>query len=92
MVVLISGLNFASYLLVKILGPEHGIGVTGLLGGLVSSTAVTLGFAQRSREPGCQTHALALGTLVAWTDHVRAHRGDRGRAAPGARAGRCCRG
>ena len=67
MVVLISGLNFASYLLVKILGPEHGIGVTGLLGGLVSSTAVTLGFAQRSREPGGEAHALALGTLVAWT-------------------------
>ena len=67
MVVLISGLNFASYLLVKVLGPEHGIGVTGLLGGLVSSTAVTLGFAQRSRQPGCQTNALALGTLIAWT-------------------------
>jgi uncharacterized membrane protein (DUF4010 family) len=67
MVVLISGLNFASYLLVKVLGPEHGIGVTGLLGGLVSSTAVTLGFAQRSREPGCHPNALALGTLIAWT-------------------------
>ncbi len=67
MVVLISGLNFASYLLVKILGPEHGIGLTGLLGGLVSSTAVTLGFAQRSREKGAEPHALALGTLVAWT-------------------------
>jgi uncharacterized membrane protein (DUF4010 family) len=67
MVVLISGLNFSSYLLVKILGPEHGIGLTGLLGGLVSSTAVTLGFAQRSREKGSQPHALALGTMVAWT-------------------------
>ncbi len=67
MVVLISGLNFASYLLVKIVGAEHGIGLTGLLGGLVSSTAVTLGFAQRSRlEPG-QGSALALGILVAWT-------------------------
>ena len=67
MVVLISGLNFASYLLVKFLGPEHGIGLTGLLGGLVSSTAVTLGFAQRSREPGAEPNALALGTLIAWT-------------------------
>jgi len=67
MVVLISGLNFASYLLVKIVGAEHGIGLTGLLGGLVSSTAVTLGFSQRSRnEPG-QIPALALGILVAWT-------------------------
>jgi len=67
MVVLISGLNFASYLLVKIVGAEHGIGLTGLLGGLVSSTAVTLGFAQRSREDARQVGALALGILVAWT-------------------------
>jgi len=64
MVVLISGLNFASYLLV---GAEHGIGLTGLLGGLVSSTAVTLGFAQRSRQQPHQVSPLALGILVAWT-------------------------
>ena len=67
MVVLISGLNFASYLLVKRLGAEHGIGLTGLLGGLVSSTAVTLGFAQRSRTEPEQAPALALGILLAWT-------------------------
>jgi uncharacterized membrane protein (DUF4010 family) len=67
MVVLISGLNFASYLLVKAVGPEHGIGLTGLLGGLVSSTAVTLGFAQRSRQAPAQASALALGILLAWT-------------------------
>jgi uncharacterized membrane protein (DUF4010 family) len=67
MVVLISGLNFASYLLVKIVGAEHGIGLTGLLGGLVSSTAVTLGFAQRSREEPAQVSPLGLGILIAWT-------------------------
>ena len=67
MVVLISGLNFASYLLVKIVGTEHGTGLTGLLGGLVSSTAVTLGFSQRSRQHPAQAPALALGILVAWT-------------------------
>jgi len=67
MVVLISGLNFASYLLVKLVGTEHGIGLTGLLGGLVSSTAVTLGFSQRSRQELDQVSPLALGILVAWT-------------------------
>src|SRR5215470_14568048 len=67
MVVLISGLNFASYLLVKIVGTEHGIGLTGLLGGLVSSTAVTLGFSQRSKEEPAQVTPLGLGILVAWT-------------------------
>jgi uncharacterized membrane protein (DUF4010 family) len=67
MVVLISGLNFASYILVKIVGAEHGIGLTGLLGGLVSSTAVSLGLAQRSRTQPEQAPALALGILLAWT-------------------------
>lgn len=67
MVVLISALNFASYVLVKILGAEHGIGVTGLLGGLVSSTAVTLGLSQRSRHEPHLASSFALGILVAWT-------------------------
>ena len=67
MVVLISALNFISYLLVKVLGQEHGVGLAGLLGGLVSSTAVTLGFAQRSRRPGEDAGALAFGIVLAWT-------------------------
>ena len=67
MVVLISGLNFASYVLIKVVGAEHGIGIAGLLGGLVSSTAVTLGFSQRSKQPGEDASALALGILLAWT-------------------------
>jgi len=67
MVVLISGLNFASYLLIKFIGNEHGVGIAGLLGGLVSSTAVTLGFSQRSRQDGADASALALGILLAWT-------------------------
>ena len=67
MVVLISGLNFMSYLLIKIIGAEHGIGIAGLLGGLASSTALTLGFSQRSRQPGADASALAQGILLAWT-------------------------
>ncbi len=67
MVVLISGVNFLSYILVKVVGPKHGIGLTGLLGGLVSSTAVSLGFAQRSRQQPERASSLALGMLLAWT-------------------------
>jgi uncharacterized membrane protein (DUF4010 family) len=67
MVVLISAINFVSYILVKVMGPEHSMGLTGLLGGLVSSTAVTLGFAQRSRKDPQHSRALALGILIAWT-------------------------
>jgi len=67
MVVLISALNFSSYLLIKVVGAEHGVGIAGLLGGLASSTAVTLGFSQRSRQPGENASALALGIVLAWT-------------------------
>lgn len=67
MVVLISGLNFASYVLVKVVGQEHGIGLTGVLGGLLSSTAVTLGFSQRSRAEPALAPSFTLGILVAWT-------------------------
>lgn len=67
MVVLISGLNFASYILVKVVGQRHGLGLTGVLGGLVSSTAVTLGFAQRSRREPVLGAVLAFGILLAWT-------------------------
>jgi uncharacterized membrane protein (DUF4010 family) len=67
MIVLISAVDFASYVLVKVLGAEHGIGVSGLLGGLVSSTALTLSLARRSRNEQAASSALALGILLAWT-------------------------
>jgi uncharacterized membrane protein (DUF4010 family) len=66
MVVLISAVDFASWLLIKVLGGQHGIGLTGLLGGLVSSTATTLAFTKRSRQQPELAQALALGILLAW--------------------------
>jgi len=67
MVVLIAGLNFLGYLLVKVLGNEHGFILTGILGGLVSSTAVTLSFSQRSRSEPAMSSAFVLAIVVAWT-------------------------
>ena len=67
MVVLIAGLNFVGYILVKVLGREHGYGLTGILGGLVSSTAVTLSFSQRSRSQPKMSNVLALAIVLAWT-------------------------
>src|SRR5215470_10140759 len=67
MVVLIAGLNFLGYLLVKVLGNEHGFLLTGILGGLVSSTAVTLSFSQRSRREPAMSSAFVLAIVVAWT-------------------------
>jgi uncharacterized membrane protein (DUF4010 family) len=67
MVVLIAGLNFLGYVLVKVFGSEHGFLVTDILGGLVSSTAVTLSFSQRSRREPEMSSAFALAIVVAWT-------------------------
>ncbi len=68
LVILISGLSLAGYAATRALGPERGLAITGLAGGLVSSTAVTLSFARRSREHahGAPVDALAAGLLLAW--------------------------
>jgi uncharacterized membrane protein (DUF4010 family) len=66
MVVLISGISFLGYVLIKIVGPRQGISLTGLLGGIVSSTPVTLSFAQRSQEEKNLAKPFALAITVAW--------------------------
>jgi uncharacterized membrane protein (DUF4010 family) len=67
LVILIAGLSLIGYVATRALGPERGAAVTGLAGGLVSSTAVTLAFARQSREDGEESsEALAAGLLLAW--------------------------
>ena len=67
MVVLISGISFLGYVLIKLVGSRQGIGLTGFLGGLVSSTAVTLSFSQRSQKENQLAKSFALAIIVAWT-------------------------
>lgn len=67
MVVFISGISFLGYVLVKAVGPRQGIGLTGLLGGLASSTAVTLSFSERSQRESDLAKPFALAIIVAWT-------------------------
>lgn len=67
MVVLVSGISFLGYVLIKVVGPRQGIGLTGFLGGLVSSTAVTASFAERSEERAELARPFALAITVAWT-------------------------
>ncbi len=61
-VVLVSLVSFAGYVLIKVVGNTAGIGLTGLIGGLVSSTVTTLSFARRSMEsPGAnRLYAMAI--------------------------------
>ena len=68
LVILISALSLVGYAAVRWLGPAHGAAVTGIAGGLVSSTAATLSMARTSRsvpDPS-QGHALLAGILLAW--------------------------
>lgn len=67
MVVFISGIGFLGYVLVKLVGPRRGIGLTGLLGGLVSSTAVTLSLSERSRRTPGLAGSLAFAIVLSWT-------------------------
>ena len=67
MVVFISGISFLGYVLVKVVGSKQGIGLTGLLGGMVSSTAVTLSFSERSQRESELAKPFALAITVAWT-------------------------
>jgi len=67
MVVLISGISFMGYVLIKVAGPTRGIGLTGILGGLASSTAVTLSISGRSRDTTGLDRPFALALLLAWT-------------------------
>jgi uncharacterized membrane protein (DUF4010 family) len=69
LVVMISGLSMVGYVATRWLGPGRGTVVTGLTGGMVSSTAATLAFSRQSRESrGVQAaRMLAIGTLIAWT-------------------------
>jgi uncharacterized membrane protein (DUF4010 family) len=65
MVVLIAGIGFAGYVLVKVLGSEKGLWLTGFLGGLVSSTAVTLSFSQKSKNTPELSRAFASAIILA---------------------------
>lgn len=63
-VVLVSALSFAGFVAVRLLGERRGALVTGALGGLVSSTAVTIAMAERSRDRGAEGTAAAAAVVA----------------------------
>jgi uncharacterized membrane protein (DUF4010 family) len=68
MVVLISGLSMVGYVLTKFLGARQGIAVTGILGGMTSSTAATFDFSHQARSAGeSLARYFALGITIAST-------------------------
>ncbi|MBL0173401.1 MAG: MgtC/SapB family protein [Gemmatimonadaceae bacterium] len=66
-VLLFSALNFAGYIARRLVGETRGLGITGLLGGMVSSTAVTFTFSRRSRHEAALALPLAFGVVAACT-------------------------
>ena len=65
LVLFFSGLSFLGYVARRMLGPNQGYFVAGLLGGLVSSTNVTFTFARTSRAELAADRALAYGAIAA---------------------------
>ncbi|HZY81002.1 MAG TPA: MgtC/SapB family protein [Cyclobacteriaceae bacterium] len=64
-VVVISMLSFASYLVMKFAGASKGIMLSSIFGGLVSSTAVTLIFSSRTQSPDSPKSMYAAGIIAA---------------------------
>jgi uncharacterized membrane protein (DUF4010 family) len=65
MVVLIVGISMAGYVAFKFFGTRAGAVVAGITGGLISSTATTVGYARRSRENPARSPAAALVVTLA---------------------------
>lgn len=67
LVLLFSAVSFGGFVSMRAFGARRGYGFAGLLGGVVSSTAVTLQFARESRRRPEIGPDLAVGVLAACT-------------------------
>jgi uncharacterized membrane protein (DUF4010 family) len=66
-VVLVSGVSFAGFVAMRLLGERRGITVAGLVGAMVSSTAVTVAMATQSRTQPNLARASAGAAVLAST-------------------------
>ncbi|MGD0991227.1 MAG: MgtC/SapB family protein [Gemmatimonadales bacterium] len=64
-VVLVTALSFVGFVAMRLLGERRGMIVTGAVGGLVSSTAVTMAMAERSRSAEALARPAAAAAVVA---------------------------
>ena len=72
MVVLVVSISLAGYLAQVLLGDRAGVLAAGLLGGLVSSTAVTAGASRRARGDGLSASSAAMVLLACGVLSARA--------------------
>ncbi|HEY6880243.1 MAG TPA: MgtC/SapB family protein [Polyangiales bacterium] len=66
-VALVAGIGYVGYVLHRVLGPRRSAALTGLVGGLVSSTAVTVAMGQQVRATPSLARPGQLATLLAST-------------------------
>lgn len=64
-VVVISGISYLSYLLRKFVFADAGILISGILGGLYSSTATTIILSRKGRDIGYNSHEYAAAIIMA---------------------------
>lgn len=67
MVIFIAGINLVGYFSVKLIGSKRGYGLIGFVGGLVSSTAVTLSMSEESCRNKKIVRPFLLATIIATT-------------------------
>ncbi|MDH7597029.1 MAG: MgtC/SapB family protein [Methanothrix sp.] len=65
MVVLVSLISYVGYILIRVLGDDRGITLTGILGGIVSSTAVTMSMASEVRARSQSLASAVFATTLA---------------------------
>ncbi|MFZ1976773.1 MAG: MgtC/SapB family protein [Bacteroidota bacterium] len=71
-VIIVSTLGFVGYLLEKKFGERVGLWLSGLLGGIVSSTAVTVSVARMARvNPECSEAALQASIIASSVTYLR---------------------
>ena len=64
-VVIISGIEFVGYVIMKLMPPRKGIAIIGLLGGIISSTALVLNASRESKREKMLTNSLGFSSVLA---------------------------
>jgi uncharacterized membrane protein (DUF4010 family) len=67
MTITIAAMSFAGYVAIRVAGAERGVVLSGLAGGLVSSTVVTLTMAKLARDHPQRQHLCAAASLLSST-------------------------
>ncbi len=64
-IVVVSGISYLSYIIKKFVFPRNGILITGILGGMYSSTATSVVLARKSKDEGIAINQIATSVIFA---------------------------